>query len=164
MSFLVGQERLVAQLALAIAVVCLLWLIVMQVLTSRQRKAYRLLLRGQDGRNLEQVLLSYSKELDRLLEAISSLNATCEEMDRRLRRCVQHVQMIRFNPFEDTVADQSFAVALLDDRGDGVVLSTLHGRDLTRMYGKPIQGKDSSYPLSPEEQEAIKKASSRPQQ
>ncbi len=164
MSFLVGQERLVAPLALAIAVVCLLWLIVMQVLTSRQHRAYRRLLRGQDGRNLEEVLLSYSKELDQLLEAISSLNATCAEMDRRLRRCVQHVQMIRFNPFEDTVADQSFAVALLDDRGDGVVLSTLHGRDLTRMYGKPVRGKNSSYPLSPEEQEAIKKASSRPQQ
>ena len=59
---------------------------------------------------------------------------------------------------QDTVADQSFAVALLDDSGDGLVLSTLHGRDQTRMYGKPVEGKWSSYPLSPEEQEAIERA------
>ena len=115
-------------------------------------------MRGQEGQNFEQVLVRYSREIDDLAKAISALNERCEELDGRLQRCIQRVRMVRFNPFQDTVADQSFAVALLDDAGDGLVLSTLHGRDLTRVYGKPVEGKKSSYPLSPEEQEAIERA------
>jgi hypothetical protein len=159
MSFFIGQERLIAQIAFALGVGCLLWLAVLQVITIRQRRSYRRLMRGPGGQNLEQVLVGYAKELDQIRQSLISLKATADDLDRRLRRCIQRVEMVRFNPFQDTVADQSFAVALLDDGGDGFVLSTLHGRDLTRVYGKPVRGKQSSYPLSPEEQEAIGKAS-----
>ncbi len=159
MSFFVGQERLIAQIAFAVGVVCFLWLAALQVITIRQRRSYRRFMRGQEGQSLEEVLVGYSKELDGIKRTLISLRAEADNLDRRLRRCIQRVEMVRFNPFKDTVADQSFALALLDDTGDGLVLSTLHGRDLTRVYGKPVKGKQSSYPLSPEEQEAIGKAS-----
>jgi hypothetical protein len=159
MSFVVGQERLIAQIALGVAAVCFLWLVTLQIITIRHRRSYRRFMRGQEGESLEQVLVAYSRELDEIKRALISLRAQSDDLDQRLRRCIQRVEMVRFNPFQDTVADQSFAVALLDDGGDGLVLSTLHGRDLTRVYGKPVKGKQSSYPLSPEEQEAIGKAS-----
>jgi hypothetical protein len=159
MSFFVGQERLIAQIALTLGVACFLWLAALQVMTIRHRRSYRRFMRGQEGENLEQVLVGYAKELDEIKRTLISLRAQSDDLDRRLRRCIQRVEMVRFNPFQDTVADQSFAVALLDDGGDGLVLSTLHGRDLTRVYGKPVKGRQSSYPLSPEEQEAIGKAS-----
>ncbi len=159
MSFFVGQERVITQIALAAAVVCFVWLVVLQILYNRQRRAYRKLMRGQDGHDLERVLVGYARELDRIDETLCSLKATASDLDSRLCRCIQHVQMVRFNPFQDTVADQSFALALLNDVGGGAVVSTLHGRDLTRVYGKPINNKQSSYPLSPEEQQAIAMAS-----
>ena len=64
--------------------------------------------------------------------------------------------MIRFNPFEDTGSDQSFAIALLDDRLDGIVLSSLHGRGTTRLFAKPVEGGESKHALSDEETAAIR--------
>jgi hypothetical protein len=64
--------------------------------------------------------------------------------------------MVRFNPFEDTGSDQSFAIALLDDRRDGIVLSSLHGRANTRLFAKPVEGGSSKHTLSAEEAEAIR--------
>ena len=59
---------------------------------------------------------------------------------------------LRFNPFRDAGGDQSFAVALTDQDGNGVVISSLHSRDVTRVYGKPLAAWESPYPLTEEEQ------------
>jgi hypothetical protein len=64
--------------------------------------------------------------------------------------------MVRFNPFEDTGSDQSFAIALLDDRRDGVVISSLHGRSNTRLFAKPVADGTSAHNLSEEEAQAIR--------
>ena len=65
--------------------------------------------------------------------------------------------MVRDNPFEDTGSDQSFAIALLDDRRDGVVISSpLHGRSNTRIFAKPVAHGSSPHNLSDEESEAIR--------
>ena len=66
--------------------------------------------------------------------------------------------MVRYNPFADSGGDQSFAIALLDSLGNGVVISSLHSRSETRVFAKPVQAGNSRYPLSDEEQDAIKKA------
>ena len=63
-----------------------------------------------------------------------------------------------YNPFSDTGGDQSFAIALLDSLGNGVVLSSLHSRTDTRVFAKAVQNGRSKYQLSDEEQDAIKKA------
>ena len=66
--------------------------------------------------------------------------------------------LVRFNPFEDTGGNQSFALALLDAHGDGVVVSSLHARTLTRVYGKAVAGGKSEAALSDEESEALRQA------
>ena len=65
---------------------------------------------------------------------------------------------MRFNPFDDTGSDQSFAIAFLDDARDGIVISALHGRSNTRLFAKPVADGDSSHTLSDEEAEAIRVA------
>lgn len=65
----------------------------------------------------------------------------------------------RYNPFTDTGGDQSFTAAILDDLGDGIMISSLHSRENTRLYAKKVDGgKVSSQSLSSEEQEVIKQA------
>jgi hypothetical protein len=66
--------------------------------------------------------------------------------------------LVRYNPFQDTGGDQSFALALLDKRGDGVVVSSLHSRTMTRFYAKPIKGGVSPLSLSEEEVQAVQQA------
>lgn len=69
---------------------------------------------------------------------------------------VNHIGVVRFNPFKDIGGQQSFAIALLDKTGTGVVLSALHSRAATRIYAKPIsKGKSLGNELSNEEQKAL---------
>jgi hypothetical protein len=77
-------------------------------------------------------------------------------MEGRTRTSIQHIGLVRFNPFDDTGSDQSFVIALLDDRRDGIVLSSLHGRANTRLFAKPVEGGESSHALSDEEAQAIR--------
>ncbi|HEY4767363.1 MAG TPA: DUF4446 family protein, partial [Candidatus Limnocylindria bacterium] len=82
-----------------------------------------------------------------------------EHLETRSRGSLQHVGLVRFNPFEDTGSDQSFAIALLDGRRDGIVISSLHGRGQTRVFAKPVEGGESRHSLSDEEAQAIRIAS-----
>jgi hypothetical protein len=74
---------------------------------------------------------------------------------------VQYIGLVRYNPFEDAGGDQSFALALLDRQGDGVVISSLHGRTATRFYAKSVKGGASPLSLSNEEAKALKQAMER---
>ena len=65
---------------------------------------------------------------------------------------------MRYNPFEDTGGNQSFALAMLDAKGDGWILSSLHARQGTRFYAKAVKAGRSETSLSEEEQAAIKQA------
>ncbi len=73
-------------------------------------------------------------------------------------RSLQKVGVVRFNPYHDTGGDYSFAVALLDAGGDGVLLTGLYHRDRCRVYAKPVRGWDSPHTLTGEERQAISQA------
>lgn len=92
------------------------------------------------------------------LRRLSALETRVDSLDQRGRRAVQRLGVVRFNPFEDTGSNQSFALALLNDRGDGVVISSLHSRQSTRIYLKPVNGGRSETALSEEEAQALKQA------
>src|SRR4029078_11237479 len=74
------------------------------------------------------------------------------------RRALQRIGMVRFNPFEDTGGNQSFALAILDVQGNGLVVSSLHSRGGTRVYGKTVAGGKAETALSQEEAEALRLA------
>ena len=71
---------------------------------------------------------------------------------------ISRIGLVRFDAFEDAGGAQSFAVALLDDAGDGIVLTSLHSRPTTRVYLKAIRGGSADAPLSDEEKRAMYEA------
>jgi hypothetical protein len=71
---------------------------------------------------------------------------------------ISHVGLVRFDAFEDAGGAQSFALALIDDDGDGVVLTSLHSRQATRLYIKGIRRGVADSPLSAEEVRAMQNA------
>ncbi len=89
-------------------------------------------------------------ELEKTKKALS-------EVDEMAHIAIQKVEVLRFNPFKETGGDLSFAIALLDAQNNGVVISSLHGREGTRVYAKPIEDGKSKYNLSDEEEEVLKK-------
>jgi hypothetical protein len=146
-------------LALAAAVVVLLvWMALLQRSQSRLRGRLRRVLPGGESTSLDQALESQLERIDSLSQRIDALNKLHHELEAITQRAVQKVGVIRYNPFADAGGDQSFAIALLDSEGTGVVISSLHSRTETRIFAKPVQRARSTYPLSDEEQQAIKKA------
>ena len=87
-----------------------------------------------------------------------NLSLSLERVEKKFSSVLQHVAMIRFNAFDNYGNGLSFALAVLDDNGDGFVISSLFGGEETRTYAKQLSGGKSSHPLSPEEEEAVKKA------
>lgn len=142
----------------ATAVLAMVWLAWLHRRLNRAVRHYERITRGVDGGDLKWIL---ERELWRIQEAAEKtdvLTVRTDQMAAALERCVQRVGVVRFNPFQDTGGDQSFAIALLDARGDGLVLTGMYGRKETRFYAKPVQAGASTYSLSPEESQAILQA------
>lgn len=99
------------------------------------------------------------RRLGELTKRVDGLDGRLPVVEEQGRRAVQHVGVVRYNPFEDTGGNQSFALALLDSKRDGIVISSLHSRQNTRLYLKAIVGGRSETALSEEESEALRKAS-----
>jgi hypothetical protein len=147
----------VAVVALGIAVVVLLVLVVVQ---SRRisRLGQRLdgITRGADGRSLEAVLDAHLDKVFSVAREVDELSAQSAMLESRGRRAVQRVGLVRFNPFEETGGNQSFALAMTDANGDGLVISSLHARAGTRLYAKAVVAGRSDAALSAEEAEALR--------
>lgn len=121
----------------------------------------RQLFRGQKGTSLETVLANVQKELERFALSERDQNTYLRNLSTRLAKSLQGVGLVRFNPFREVGSNQSFATALLDEQGDGIVISTLYTRDKTSVFGKPIIRFESEYEITPEEIEAIAHARAR---
>ncbi|MFZ5641077.1 MAG: DUF4446 family protein [Bacillota bacterium] len=126
--------------------------------SGRVLNKYRTLMRGMGDKNLEELLNAHLSRVKLALERVDDVELTCKKLQLMAEKSLQKVGVVRFNAFNDTGSDLSFAVALLDSRGDGVVISTIFGRDESRTYAKPVQKGGSSYHLSDEEQQALTKA------
>lgn len=141
--------------------VLLVWLITLEVRLMRLTKTLRLLFTGRTGADLEGILREYMERMDRTDETIKAFNERATAVELKAPFNLSHLGVVRFNPFDDKGGDQSFAVAFLDDHGDGVVFTGLHSRSDVRVYAKPIVGGTSTYPLTNEESDAINRAHTR---
>ena len=107
---------------------------------------------------LRGVLEGQARQIERLEQAVRVLNGTDKRQQGLIDGAVRHVALLRYDAFEDVGGRLSFSCAMLDDHGTGVVLTSINGRQDTRVYAKPIAEGASSYNLSPEEEEAIRQA------
>lgn len=120
--------------------------------------AYRSFMQGRNGASLESVLMSLNQGMARIESLIEADRQRLREAEEVLDTAVRGVGVVRFNAFQDTGSDLSFAVALLDAGENGLVVSSIYGREESRTYAKPVKGGKSPYQLSGEEQEAIRRA------
>lgn len=118
--------------------------------------------RGADGADLGGVLDAHVAKVYAVARELDELSARSAVIEAAGRRAIQRVGLVRFNPFEDTGGNQSFALALTDAAGDGFVVSSLHARTGTRVYAKAITGGRADGALSEEETEALRKAMAAP--
>ena len=113
---------------------------------------------------LRGVLEGQARQIQRLETAVRSLASTDRRQEGLIEGAVRHVGLVRYDAFEDVGGRLSFSCAMLDDHGTGVVMTSISGRQDTRVYAKSVVDGQSQYNLSTEEEEAIRKALAGPRE
>lgn len=116
------------------------------------------LLSGRHAVDFEDVINDFVRTARRLDERTKLIAQEIDNINDRLARALQRFHTIRFNPFRDQGGNQSFVTCLMDEKGDGVVISSLYSRDKVSVYAKPLIEGKSEYELSEEEKEVVNKA------
>lgn len=126
------------------------------ILVVRLEMRFKKILHGKNSENLEDsltVIGSGQKELEAFRDEVESY---LRNVEKRLARSIQGIGTVRFNPFQAaTGGNQSFATAFLNEKGDGVVISSIHARDRISIFSKSVQEYASEHELTNEEKEAI---------
>ncbi|MCI9063190.1 MAG: DUF4446 family protein [Clostridia bacterium] len=111
-----------------------------------------------NGKNLGEDLNNYMNKVINLEKELGDTNVFCKHLDKKINNCIQKVGVVRYNAYKDTTGDLSFAIALLNDDNDGIVLNGIYSREMSNIYAKPIQNGKSDYIMTQEEQDAVFKA------
>lgn len=136
--------------ALTVAVVALC------AVVFRLEMRIRRLMRGASGANLESIIQRLAKEHDQIIAEQNRGARTTDEQRALIADAVRGISVVRFNALTgDTSGKQSFATAIISEKGDGIVLSSLHAREHARVYAKSVKNFSSEHELTGEEKQAI---------
>ncbi len=121
------------------------------------QNSQKILFEGKDAKNLEQIVMDMVKRGQRNENDIKEIYKITDDTSGILDGAIKKIKAIRYNPFGDKGGDQSFSVALLDSHDNGIIISSLHLRQASRVFCKPITKGESKYILTDEEKELLNK-------
>ncbi|WP_438498218.1 DUF4446 family protein [Paenibacillus sp. IHBB 3054] len=143
---------------IAFTVVVIIMAIVLIVQGSKlgkMRRRYETMMSGSGVEDLESLLIDLKNQGDMLEEEQKEHKALIEAAQAKMRGMKSKMAMKRYNAFGERGNDLSFSLAIVDDNRSGIVLTSLHNRENSYIYSKPLEAGESQYPLSPEEKEVI---------
>jgi len=124
-------------------------------LVLQLQKKLRTFMNGKDGNNLEATLIDLTEKAASLETTLKAHKEGLEFIDGRVKRSIRGYSLVRYNAYEDAGGEQSFASGLLDEHGDGYVLSVITNRNHVGVYAKKVIGGKAESSLTTEEQEAL---------
>lgn len=145
-----------------IGVLLVVWNIAITVLLINQRNSFKKITKGGKSNSIIDLLAEVVENEKKAQKIVAEIDNKVEDLIFNSQFYIQKIGLVRFNPFNDTGGDQSFILALIDEKDSGVVVSGLHTRNGTRWYAKEIHnGKGVDHELSDDELKAIKSAKKR---
>ena len=155
MSLAPSVTSIVAVSGAAAGAVGLLLGVAAQLRIRRLRRAYSIL-QGEDGdASFVEAAASTGRQVELLRGEVAAVQVGLEDVRTDLADAIRHVAVVRYDAFGDMGGRLSFSAAMLDDSGDGLVLSSINGRSETRTYAKGVKRGASEAPLSPEEEQVV---------
>ena len=125
------------------------------IITEKRLKRFFI---GKKAKDLEDTIIILESEIMKLKEAREKIEKDIELINQKLKKSVRGLETIRFNPFPDQGSNQSFAIGILNEEEDGVVISSLYSRERVSVFAKPIERYISQYELTDEERGVLQKA------
>lgn len=147
-------------LSLVVGEVILIGVVIyLLVQNKRLQGKLRLFFSGKEAKNLESILTTQLAEVKELDQEIQELFEISNRLRELCLKSLHKTHVVRFNPFKEVGGNQSFSVVLLDGKNSGVVISSLHTREGTRVYAKPVVSGDADgFPFTEEEKKVIAEA------
>lgn len=144
----------------ALLVLIIILFIIILVMSGKQRKFRKridkFLGSSSERHNIEAMLNSYLHQVKTINDTHNELLEQIKNINIRMISCVQKVGLVRYNPFDDVGGDLSFALALLNENNDGIIINNLYSRDSCYTYAKPVKdGKAVAVKFSEEEEKAL---------
>ena len=136
----------------------ILAILVLAFFVFRNNQRINSLLQGKDAKSLEDSFRYLTDEVKRMNENEVLTEKALNNLNARLKKSLSGFKTIRFNPFPDQGGNQSFAIAVINEEGDGFILSSLYSREKTSIFAKPIKGGKSEIALTEEETKALAEA------
>jgi hypothetical protein len=134
------------------------WLVFLTSKYKTIRKKAEVIFEDADPQKLASMLKEYFRNIEEVNENHQKLQRVLASTKKTAELGLNKVGFLRYNPFGDIGSDQSFSMCLLNTDLDGFVLSSIHSREGTRVYSKPVHKGSSPYNLSAEEDKVIKLA------
>jgi len=142
-----------------VSAILFLWLLVLSFFLAKAMIHYRNLTKDIEKKDLKSLLEEILKKMKQAELDYKENKKNLSQLQKKSIKHIQKVNFLRYNPFKDTGGDQSFILSLLNEENTGVVLSSFHGRDNTRVYAKKVKkGKGEGFSLSEEEEKLIKQS------
>ncbi len=113
---------------------------------------------GKKAKDLEDTLIILENEIAELKKSKIVAENEIMTINAKLKKSVRGLETLRFNPFPDQGSNQSFAVGMLNEDGDGVVISSLYSRERMSIFAKPVRAGKSEYELTEEERSVLDRA------
>ena len=129
--------------------------VVWAVITEKRLKRFFL---GKKAQNLEDTIIVLENEIAQLSKAKNNVEKEIITINSKLKKSIRGLETVRFNPFPDQGSNQSFAIGMMNEENDGLVISSLYSRERMSIFAKPIKNGKSEYELTTEEKEALTKA------
>jgi len=145
--------------AVAISLLFFLYAISLSIQFRSLQKKYNHMIKGSEKRNLSELFDEYFDRIDDLKKMKDDLQSEIDDAKSLAAAGLHHIGIVRYSAYPDVGGDLSFSVALLDGDYSGILITSIFGRDESRTYAKPIIRAESTYKLTSEEQEAIRRAS-----
>lgn len=142
----------------AALLICLVAQVILVIWVYRVTSHYKRLVKGSRGSDLKTVLEHLLASQEKLKEELKKVEGEVVILRNKSQFSIQKVGLVRFSPYQDTGGNQSFTLALLNEKDSGVVILSLHNREGTRIYIKPIVDGASKIELSSEEKRALDEA------
>lgn len=156
---LLFSQPLVPMILCILIVLLFLLVFIQGVQIGRMKKRIKRFFTGNDGYDIEGNILRLFETMEEYKTKQDDQQFTINRLAQRIAQTAGNLAVIRYNAFGNTGSDLSFSLALLDEQQNGVVITSIYGREESRTYAKPVEGGKSVYNLSEEEMAAIKKAS-----
>lgn len=135
--------------------IMLLISIIWIAITEKRLKKFFL---GKKAKDLEDTITFLTEEINKLNISKENMEKEIVTINSKLKKSIRGLETIRFNPFSDQGSNQSFAIGMLNEEGNGLVISSLYSRERMSIFAKPIKGGKSEFELTTEEKEALTKA------